>query len=481
MKKFLFIWSVAAMLIAATSACEKTDEPLENENGENTEAPEKPGDSSGEDGEPVTINPSVEGDAKFFVGKWIGDGPTGRTKNVGEWVFNSDGTFTWAYDYYRGYYSYGTWRYLPDKKMLITEAATTGTNQNSWNWAIEDFGDDQWIGTCLNDIDGTYTYRRGEVNEMTLSEVRIIDYPNDGFLVTDTIKNYFLNGASIKTGFCYGSSTQSDPATFQKAYASEITRIGTKDHYGNYNPDGITKVNISGLAPDGKYKICPFLEFEDGRTLYGDIYRAICIQKPTIVETVYMGERPNKYGYIYLWAAKDLCEDGTWRDPLNETKSVSSTLHGFDNALQNLGNGWGLPKLSLVYKYNERYDEYDPKYIMKYYNNYIGDVFCYCVAAMNNDTNGNTLYFNWDHYYDHYYDKPKYLNYLAISDYSQLNVMDIYGNRMDYAPIVMCANYDTSNKRIVASINSLRGNHHMHKDYAYSFRCRPVYSVEAKW
>lgn len=367
MHKILLIWSVVAVLVTVTTGCEKTDEPLENENSENTEnttQPDNPGDITGSS-DPIIINPTIEGEAKLFIGEWIGNGPYKNSNKTIEsyWQFHNDGTFTWCCDKSGGRsLSYGTWQYLPDKKMLITSSGENSIYE-SWNWSIENISQDEWVGTCINSVDKTFTYRRVE-NPITPSEVRIMDYTNDGFIVTDTIKNYLYNSQPLKVGVCYGNSSLSDPNAFQKVYASEIKLIGTMNHYGvyahnwTYNPNGLVTVQISGLVPGEKYKLCSFLEFEDGRVVYGDIYKAICIKKPEIVNTVHIPQsKPDKDGYIYLWATCDVDTLGILHDPLTEHYSGNyrwtHVLERYEDAISSLGENWVFPPSTLFKDLND--------------------------------------------------------------------------------------------------------------------------------
>ena len=72
--------------------------------------------------------------AKMFVGTWVqSDNKT--------WEFKSDGTCTYTvtYSYYPTDSYTGTWKYLPEKKILVPDIL-------DWTWEILDITDTQWVG-----------------------------------------------------------------------------------------------------------------------------------------------------------------------------------------------------------------------------------------------------------------------------------------------------------------------------------------------
>ena len=74
----------------------------------------------------------LDNTAKMFVGTWI------RSDcNLCVWEFKSDGNCSYIYD--NGLPKSGTWKYLSEKKILVTDIS-------DWTWEILDITDTQWVG-----------------------------------------------------------------------------------------------------------------------------------------------------------------------------------------------------------------------------------------------------------------------------------------------------------------------------------------------
>lgn len=336
MKKILIYFCLGFSAMSLMTACDKNDEPLQ-ENTENNEGSDRDNPNNNPSDTPQDIVPEAQGEAAKFVGQWEGAGPWEKGWSyTGSWTFYNDGTYEW-YRKISNSRSYGKWRYLADKHMLITEADPNCTLRG-WNWRIEDINDDSWVGTCLTENEeNTFTYTRKDSQELSIPKPFFKDFFVDGLEVGLTINNYFLHGKSMKIGICYGDANESLPANFKRVYASEVKRSG-------YSVNGIASLKLTGLIPEAKYRICGFMELPDGTTIYGDIYKVISPRLPDC-EVVYMGDEPSN-GYVYLWAANDLNSDGSWRNPLTEELQASLSIQGFDDAIASLGNGWTYPNLN---------------------------------------------------------------------------------------------------------------------------------------
>lgn len=113
----------------------------------------------------ITVQDATSTDnGQEFVGTWYGRGPyraSGTSYDKfnlvnGTWKFLSDGTYSWSGKNSSGYvYSErGKWHYNVENKMLITDG-----NCNVI-WTINEFSTNQWIGTLMGTVTGTYTYTR---------------------------------------------------------------------------------------------------------------------------------------------------------------------------------------------------------------------------------------------------------------------------------------------------------------------------------
>lgn len=294
--------------------------------------------SDGSTDTPKEIVTEVQGEAAKFIGQWIGRGPGYTTQ--GTWTFRHDGTYEW---HVKNYYGYGTtrigrWEYIVDKGILSTD-------NEGWNWQIENVDDDHWIGTVISKTNPeTHTYVRNEA-AISMPQPYILDYLPNAVELNLTINNYFLHSGPMKIGICYGAEYESDFSNFRRIYVTEINKKEPDSQDLNESVNGITTMTLSGLISDTKYRVCGFVELSDGTSIYGETNNVISPTLPD-VDVVYMGDAPSTDGYVYLWATNDLNTDGTWRNPLTEpaeNKSYTISIHEFDKAIASLGNGWSYP------------------------------------------------------------------------------------------------------------------------------------------
>lgn len=340
MKKRSFLW-LTGMFILATSlfvSCSDDDA-----NGLN----EPNGGSENSKGTP--IKPIVNTENLKFVGRWSGNGPYmasgvssyGIVK--GEWEFYNDGTYHWEGSNTFGY-TYrerGKWHYNTEQNILITDGSC------NLIWQIEETSDNAWTGTILNK-NQIGTYSRLNDKNISIGNIRIIDYKKESFVIRDTITNHLLYNEEFKCGVCYGEDENFNIHTSPKIYANNVytDTIGT---ISQYNVIGLYDITLKGLNENGKYQLCSFIELNDGTIIYGKTYNAICITPPE--NSIYLGEEPipiSKYSNIktaLFWSRSAIKEDGTFEE------SVSAYTHDFlyeETApiINNLGDGWSLPSSS---------------------------------------------------------------------------------------------------------------------------------------
>ena len=337
MKNLKYFYSL--LLIVALCACSKENVKTEGEVDNNNS--------------PTVISPSLDEETLRFVGIWTGIGPyvaSGTSSSKfglidGTWEFYNNGKYKWiGYNTYGYKYQMeGVWHYNHSNKMLVTDS------ELGFNWNVEEIDNGMWVGTLLNSKGGTYTYSRNNI-PISCSEIRVVDYKKGGFILKDTIVNYLINRDDIKCGVCYGTELDNDVATFRKVYSNRVytdtLKLG-EDVFGEVLKvtPGIFQLEINSLDENGKYKLCNFIEYDDGKTIYGNIYNAICITPPE--NTVYLGEIP---GSLYntrmlkvpFWTTGYLQKDGNY----NETPNSDEGFYEYADAMKmisDLGEGWSLP------------------------------------------------------------------------------------------------------------------------------------------
>lgn len=320
------------------------------------------GDESGNSngGSETNQNGSIKppmGEANLpFVGVWNGQGPylasgVSYTKFglvAGTWEFHNDSTYFWV-----GYNSFGyeyseegKWHYNSENKMLITDSPC------GFIWQVEEIMANSWVGTMLNSKGGTYTYTRKADKKVSVGDVRVVDYEKCSLIVKDTIVNYDLCTQDLKCGICYGKKSNSDVSTFTKVYANKVYTQVISDHFGSVCAvtKGIYDVKINNLEENEKYRLCGFIEYEDGTTVYSKkIYNAISITP--LENSIYLGEEPHyknkntKSGKVHFWAGC-LNQEGVFVDLTLGGKAGYFEKEKVAEALARLGEGWRLPSLS---------------------------------------------------------------------------------------------------------------------------------------
>ncbi len=341
-KKNKWKWTFAVLCALPLTVCSCSSSDEENDNEPVTEiggqGNETDGGNENNNDNPngSFINPDIDNESTFFIGCWEGSGPYCASESsqfsvvTGTWWFYNDGNYYWeGYHNWFKYTETGKWHYNSEKKMLVTDGRA------GYIWTIEEKIDNQWVGTQMGNKGGTYSYKRviNEADNIYPSNVRIIDYKKNQFVIRDTVKNYELYAGAIKCGVrCINKQDESD---VKMVYTNEIKSKGIYD------------VTIKGLEEDGKYRLCSFIEYPDGNIEYGKEERAICIT-PTD-HCVYLGETPTNSKVIF-YAKSSIGIDGNFVEEGAVGASWSTTSADNDeiitNTLKALGEGWRLPTKS---------------------------------------------------------------------------------------------------------------------------------------
>ena len=234
--------------------------------------------SGGGGGQGSSFDPNLDDATAFFVGEWSGKGPyvaSGTSSSKygmvnGVWRFNNDGTYSWRGSNTYGYtYSErGGWHYNKEHRLLITDGSCELV------WQIVDTLDGQWTGALVAK-DGVYTYARTDAN-VKVGNVRIVDYATGLLEVQDTLFDMEIANQPFRMGICYGTEDNQNPETFLKVYADSVSRA--TDTY---------RLMISNLQDEQNYRLRGFVEFTDGKMLFGPECKATCIAPPS--RTVFMG------------------------------------------------------------------------------------------------------------------------------------------------------------------------------------------------
>lgn len=338
-KKNKWKWTFAVLCALPLTVCSCSSSDEENDNEPVTEiggqGNETDGENENNNDNPngSFINPDIDNESTFFIGCWEGSGPYCASESsqfsvvTGTWWFYNDGNYYWeGYHNWFKYTETGKWHYNSEKKMLVTDGRA------GYIWTIEEKIDNQWVGTQMGNKGGTYSYKRiiNEADNIYPSNVRIIDYKKNQFVIRDTVKNYELYAGAIKCGVrCINKQDESD---VKMVYTNKIQLKGIYD------------VTIKGLEEDGKYRLCSFIEYPDGNIEYGKEERAICITPP--YHCVYLGETPTNSNVIF-YAKSAIGMDGNFVEEGLHGKAWGYYANNDDEitkTLKALGKGWRLPK-----------------------------------------------------------------------------------------------------------------------------------------
>ena len=366
-KKNKWKWTFAVLCALPLTVCSCSSSDEENDNEPVTEiggqGNETDGGNENNNDNPngSFINPDIDNESTFFIGCWEGSGPYCASESsqfsvvTGTWWFYNDGNYYWeGYHNWFKYTETGKWHYNSEKKMLVTDGRA------GYIWTIEEKIDNQWVGTQMGNKGGTYSYKRviNEADNIYPSNVRIIDYKKNQFVIRDTVKNYELYAGAIKCGVrCINKQDESD---VKMVYTNKI------------QPKGIYDVTIKGLEEDGKYRLCSFIEYPDGNIEYGKEERAICITPPD--HCVYLGETPTNSKIIFyaksaIGANKDFVEEGT--------NGISYSNALADEIFRKLGTGWRLPHYDTENASDgttQEFNTYNNKQVLKITSNINGNI-----------------------------------------------------------------------------------------------------------